>query len=147
MVPVMLQILLKATHAPCHDGTSAAQQVAEALAILFGMRAWSHHWVGKAPKIEVRSDSVAALSMVARMQSASPELGFVARELALTLSQGCVRPAVVEHTPGIANRLADSLSRRFQPGATWRLPPALRDVAERTIPRQGGYYCTLTAPR
>ena len=31
-------------------GTSAAQQVAEALAILFGLRAWHSGWEGKAPQ-------------------------------------------------------------------------------------------------
>ncbi len=93
-------------------GTSSAQQVAEALAILFGLRAWLFAWVGKAPRLEVRSDSVTAWSTVARMQLSSPQVGIVAREIALTLSCACIRPCVIAHTPGVANKLADALSRK-----------------------------------
>jgi len=128
-------------------GNSSVQQLAEALAVLFGVRAWDRYWINKAAKIQVRSDSVSALSMVARMKSASKELGLVARELALTLSQSCVRPTVAEHTPGVANKLADSLSRRYQPGNTWRLPQALRGIPEESLLRRDGYYRTLSAPR
>ena len=94
-------------------GSSTCQQVAEALAILFGLRAWLSAWQDKAPRFEVRSDSVTALSMVARMQTSSPHVGVVAREVALTLSCACVRPCVIAHTPGVANKLADTLSRRY----------------------------------
>jgi len=128
-------------------GTSSAQQVAEALAVLFGMRAWLPHWVELAPQLQVRSDSVAALSMVARMQTSSPQLAFIARELALTLSMSCIRPKVVEHTPGVCNQLADALSRRFQPGVSWRVPAALRDIMEVSVSRPPSYYRTAPAPR
>ncbi len=125
-------------------GTSAAQQVAEALAILFGLRAWLSAWEGKAPRLEVRSDSVTALSMVARMQSSSPQVGVVARELALTLSCSCVRPCVIEHTPGVANKLADALSRRYQPGVAWQRPAAVAHVPECLLaPRCAKYYLTV----
>ena len=46
-------------------GTCEAQQVAEVLAILFGLRVWLSAWDGKAARLEVRSDSVTALSMMA----------------------------------------------------------------------------------
>ena len=61
-------------------------------------------------------DSVAALIMVARMHTESPLVAVVARERALTFSESCVRPQVVKHTPGDANKLADLLSQRFQLG-------------------------------
>ena len=126
-------------------GTSASQQVAESQAILFGLRTWEPHWVEKAPRLEVRSDSVSALSMVARMQSTSPHIAFVAREIALSLSKSCIRPAVVEYTPGVANGLADALSRRFQPGASWCLPSALKAVPEQAIVRSADYYRTAAS--
>jgi hypothetical protein len=79
--------------------------------------------------------------MVARMKTSSPSIAVVARELALTLSASCIRPCIVEHTPGVANKLADLLSRRFQPGTTWRTPGALVRIAECVLPpRDAGYY-------
>ncbi len=94
-----------------------------------------------APRLEVRSDSVTALAMVTRMQSTSPQVTVVARELALTLAASGVRPCVVEHTPGVANKLADALSRRFQPGTTWQRPAALAQTPECILaPRDALYY-------
>jgi hypothetical protein len=124
-------------------GTSTCQQVAEALAILFGLRAWLSAWQDKALRLEVRSDSVTALSMLARMQTSSPHVGVVAREVALTLSSACVRPCVIAHTPGVANKLADALSRRYQPGAAWQRPAAVALIAECILaPRDASYYRT-----
>ncbi len=76
------------------------------------------------------------------MQSSSPQIPLVAKEIDLTLAISCVRPCVVEHTPGIASQLADALSRRFQPSTAWRIPKALQGVNEH-VPEQHtapGYY-------
>jgi hypothetical protein len=122
-------------------GGSESQQVAEALSILFGIRAWAKSWLGGAPRLEVRSDSVCALYMVARMKTHSPHVAVVAREMALTLSDACIRPEVVAHIPGVANKLADTLSRRFAPGVSFSVPAALLQVRETVIqPRTVGYY-------
>ncbi len=103
---------------------------------MFGLRAWLSAWEDKAPRLEVRSDSVTALSMVARMQS---------REVALTLScSSCVRPCVIEHTPGVANKLADALSRRYQLGVACQRPAAVAHVPECLLaPRCAKYYRTV----
>ena len=125
-------------------GTSSSQQVAEALAILFGLRSWLSAWESSAPVLEVRSDSVTALSMVARMRSSSPHVGVVAREIALTLAASVVRPRVIEHTPGVANKVADALSRRHQPGVHWQLPAVLSHIPECILlPRNADYYRSL----
>ena len=125
-------------------GGSESQQVAEALSILLGMRAWANSWLGDSPRLEVRSDRVTALYMLARMQTHSPHVAVIARELALTLSDACVRPDVVAHIPGVANGLADRLSRRFQPGVRFSLPHALVCVPETIIPpRTPAYYRTV----
>ena len=125
-------------------GTSSSQQVAEALAILFGLRMWIARWSGHAPRLKVRSDSVTALSLVARMRSNSPQMSVVARELALTRASSCIRPSLVEHTPGVANKLADALSRRFQPGTDFLVPEALVDVPEcNVLFRTPEYYRTI----
>ena len=44
-----------------------------------------------------------------------------------------MRPQVVKHTPGAANRLADILSRRFQPGVHFVIPQAFDGVPEISI--------------
>ena len=52
-------------------GTSASQQVVEALAVLIGVRAWLSTWLTRLSIWEVKSDSVAALTLVARMHTRS----------------------------------------------------------------------------
>ncbi len=127
-------------------GTSSAQQVAEAFAILFGMRAWIAEWAGSAPRLQVRSDSVTALSMMARMQTSSPHVAVVARELALTLCHSCIRPRVIEHTPGVAIKLADILSRKYEPGIVFVVPQVLEAVPEQVLEaRTAAYYRAVTA--
>ena len=122
-------------------GDSASQQVAEALAVLIGVRAWLSIWPKGLPILEVKSDSVAALTMVARACTRSPQVAVVARELALTFSESCVRPQVVKHTPGVANKLADILSWRFQPGVQFVVPQAPVRVPEVPIwPRTMDFY-------
>ena len=86
------------------------------------------------------SDSVTALSMLALMKAGSPHSAVVTRELALTLSDACIRPQVIAHIPGAANRLADSLSRRPAPGVALEIPAALRSVQETLIPPRAPEY-------
>ena len=80
---------------------------------------------------------MAAMTMVASMHTWSPQVVVVARELALTLSESCVRPQVVKHTPGVANKLADILTRRFQPGVHFVVPQAFIRVPEVPIRNHG----------
>ena len=114
-------------------GISECQQIAEALAILFGVRAWAHTFSGSSARLAVRSDSVSALTLIAKLKTKSAYSAVVARELALALAQADVRPHVVGHTPGVANVTADALSRRYQPKVTWTIPAALRGVPELVI--------------
>ena len=79
------------------------------------------------------------MTMVASMHTRSPHVAVVARELALTLSGSCVRPQVVKHTPGVANRLVDILSRRFQPGVQFVVPQVLL-VLVSILPRTMVFY-------
>ena len=126
-------------------GVSDAQQVAEALAILFGLRAWAPQLAGQSARISVRSDSVSALTMVAKMRAKTPQSSTIARELALSMAIHDVRPRVVAHTPGVANVLADLLSRRFQPGVVWQVPPELAAVTETVIETVRTDYYQTTA--
>ena len=73
-------------------------------------------------------------------------LGLIAREAALDISKGICEPTVGEHIPGIANVLADVLSRRLDPRdrTKWKVPPAMEGlpIAE-PPPRTEDYYVTL----
>ena len=73
--------------------------------------------------------------------------GIIARELALTLSSANFYPSVGEHVPGIANVLADTLSRRFQLGKPSKLPERFTGVEETELPARGReFYRTLVIP-
>ena len=54
-------------------------------------------------------------------------MGLIAREAALDVADGLYEPLVVEHIPGVANVLADVLSRRRDPkyAVSWSVPPSL----------------------
>ena len=76
----------------------------------------------------IRTDNVAALTMVARMQPHSAQLSIIAREMALDISSACYTPDVVEHIPGVSNVAADCLSRLSQPDKSVAIPSYLRSV-------------------
>ena len=111
-------------------GSSEAQQTLEALAILVALRLWKQSWALVRSTLEVRADNVSALTAVACMRAKGYGVNLVAREMALDLSDGCYRPDICTHTPGVASSIADGLSRRFQPGVTFVLPAALAQVPQ-----------------
>ena len=68
----------------------------------------------------------------------------IAREMALLYSRAAHEPRIFEHVPGVANLLADGLSRVFEPGADTKLPPQLSDAKRRTVPiRKQSFYQSL----
>ena len=77
-------------------------------------------------------------------------LGLVAKEAALDVADGIYEPIVAEHIPGVANLLADALSRKADPKykGKWSIPKALADVPCRPVPlREDSYYRTLVVQR
>ena len=74
---------------------SEDQQALEALTILIALREWSHHWTATRLVLTIRTDNIAALTMVARMQPRSKQLAIVARELALDVSRAMYTPDIV----------------------------------------------------
>ena len=109
---------------------SKCQQAFEALAMLIALRHWYYQWSHRRSVIHVHGDNMSALSMVTRMQPHSYSLGVVAWELALDISDAVYEPQVASHVPGVANVAADCLSRRFEPGKTFTLPPVLAKCTE-----------------
>ena len=84
------------------------------------------------------------LSLLLPVKARGQRPAIIARELALELAEGTTWPLLLEHAPGIATVVPDLLSRRFQPGVQFPLPPTLRDVPELTlVPRTAAYIRTL----
>ena len=128
-------------------GDPAGQQTWEALAILIGLRLYKQWWQSSRSVLEVGADNVTALAMVTLMEAKGPGVNLVARELALDLADGCYRPDITQHIPGITNGCSDTLSRRFQPGKTFILPKVLAKIAESEIPlRENKYYRAIAPP-
>ena len=56
-----------------------------------------------------------ALHLLQDLKSKAPGGNRIAREIAILLGDACYRPDVITHTPGVANVLADFLSRWMMP--------------------------------
>ena len=97
-------------------GQSVGQQTGEALAILVAARIWEDAFCNRRVSLRVRGDNVGALTLVVKMRPSSAQQAIVCRELALVTSKAAFPPDVL-HTPGIAHKLADQLSRIFDPEA------------------------------
>ena len=83
--------------------------------MLIALRSWAPEFRNRRMRLAVRTDNIATLSLVARMQPHSPTLGVIAREMALDIAGLSYAPDTVRHIPGIANVSADALSHRFEP--------------------------------
>ena len=126
------------------SGSSSGQQTWECLAVLVALRLWSEEWRRERVVLEVRGDSVAALTMAMCMKAGGSGPGMVSRELALLIGEATFRPTVFSHIPGIANVSADGLSRRFEPGKKFAVPACLLRVPEWTAPeRPPAWYRSL----
>ena len=126
------------------EGNPAGQQCWEALAVLVAMRLWSCHWRRVRIILEVRADNITALTMLTSQRGRGTTLTLINRELALYLGSGVFRPQICSHSPGVAHKVADTLSRRFCPNYTYRLPVSLSGVQENLVPaRDSAYFRTL----
>ena len=129
-------------------GSCNGQQTLEGLAILVAMRLWGDHDEARKVRLSVKGDNVGALMLLVKMRPSSPQQAIIARELALITSRTAFPPQVV-HTPGIAHKLADSLSRLHDPGHKHDAfkHPALNAAARDEVPpRPRTWYRALGAP-
>ena len=86
----------------------------EGLAILVACRLWkSSTHVGT--RVSVRSDSLSALTAVAKQKARAHGLGLIMAELALTRAFDSVDFSELTHVPGAGNGTADALSRTAAP--------------------------------
>ena len=110
------------------DPNCSYQQVLEALAVLVALRHWHTQWRGRRVQLELKTDNVAALTLVTKMQPHSQRLGLIAREMALDIAASAYTPDSASHIPGIANKAADALSRQASPS-----PPPLPSYLSESI--------------
>ena len=98
--------------------------------------------------LRVKSDSVSALTLLVKFKSSGSACQALAREVALDFATAAFMPIVAVHIPGLANVIADVLSRKFQPKREFALPSCLNDVKEFIAPvRTRDFFKTLaTAP-
>ena len=64
----------------------------------------------------------------------------------MLFTEACFEPVSTVHLPGIANVVADRLSRRFDPAyaATWVVPEVFAGIPETKLPtRDDSWYTTL----
>jgi hypothetical protein len=126
-------------------GASDHISVWEALALLVAARMWLPGLPNL--RMQVRSDSLSALSAALALRSREPRLNAVARELALDTAEGRYQLAALQHTPGVANSYPDALSRLHDP--TPRRVPLDLLKARRDCPpaRDAAFWRTWTAAR
>ena len=94
----------------------------------------------------VRSDSLAALRSIVKLQSASANLNVIAREIALDATLGLYRIGVAIHIPGISNKMPDDLSRMWAP-EPHAMPLELRQVPQHAVPHMGREFWKSAQPR
>ena len=133
-------------------GDHRGQQTWEALAALVALRAWAPWLSTVRYQLEVKSDSIVALTLLAKLKAKGSGTGMIAQEVALDICSGLYDPRVLTHTPGISNVLPDALSRMAQAkslsGRAAQVPDELRSVRETSVPeRNDDYYAVLVAAR
>ena len=124
-------------------GCSDGQQTWEALVALVALRIWSPRWRNKRSCLRVLGDSVTAMVLLLKLKAKGAGPALIAREIALDMADALYQPSVVGHLPGVANTLADYLSRPEKRNSL-PLPAALRQARRRVIaPRGRRWWRTL----
>ena len=91
-----------------------AIQPGNSLAALATVRLWKAHRQQRRVCLTVRGDSVAMLTLLVSMRLRTRQLRIISRELAMDSAELLLVPLVPQRLPGIANTMADALSRMAQ---------------------------------
>ena len=81
--------------------------------------------------------------MAVDLKGTSYGCNLLAREIALDMAERIYRPDIAEHVRGIANNVADALSRQFVHGNPEPFPCMLQDVPEEFLDRHVDLFRTL----
>ena len=119
-----------AKHLGITVGSATAQQAAECLAVLVGLRAWRRFWIDRRCSFSIKGDNKTALNMALTLRGPPGPVKMIARELAFDYSSACFEPKAATHIPGVSNVVSDKLSRLYDPAQRhgWRLPTCLQHV-------------------
>jgi len=125
-------------------GSPDGQQVWESLAALIAVKLWQPHWAKRTTKLRLKGDSMTMLSLVVNLRPSTPQLAIIGQEMALAFASAAIPPVIAQHIPGVANVMADTLSRQHQPGKAGPLPQLLRQARAREVPaRDDSYYMLI----
>ena len=92
-------------------GTSASQGIVETLAVLLALKVWKDQLSSCHLELQVQSDSMVALSTSQKLSNPTAALNFIGAEIAIQCEAAGVEGLRVTHIPGVANEVADYLSR------------------------------------
>jgi hypothetical protein len=126
-------------------GSSKGQQVWETRCLLIGLKCWGKFVQNDNVSLRVRSDSVAALTVICKLGSSSPKLNAIAAEISLELSKLGIQEVLAVHLPGEQNTVADKLSRLAQPGCDGKLPESLRGAKRRLVQHRDASFFQMWA--
>eukprot|EP00435_Cladocopium_sp_Y103_P009539 s1894_g2.t1 len=91
--------------------TSASQGIVEALSVLLAMKAWTQQLRQCNVNLQVQSDSMIALATTQKLSNPSTALNFIGAEIAVQAESAGIEGLTATHIPGVANTVADYLSR------------------------------------
>ena len=95
--------------------------------------------------MSLKSDSKSALSIAARLNT-SKNANQIGGEIAYLYTEAAYQPRYVTHVPGVANVMADALSRLTDPTKHYQIPNELLTVKRVEVPlRTRDWYKTLAA--
>ena len=92
-------------------GTSASQGIVETLAVLLALKVWKDQLSSCHLELQVQSDSMVALSTSQKLSNPTAALNFIGAEIAIQCEAAGVEGLRATHIPGVANEVADYLSR------------------------------------
>jgi hypothetical protein len=124
-------------------GDSAFTTTWEALTILVAIRAWTPMFP-PGTRFALRSDSLGALSSIAKSASPSKGLSLILQEIALDEAGQVWGFDSLTHIPGVSNTIADPLSRLFAPNAK-PIPDSLTTVPRTIVAHRVGTWWATTA--
>ena len=119
---------------------SSSQGIVEALAAVYALHHWGPKLAGLDVELTFQSDSVVALAVLQKKSAGSTALNFLGATLSIFLERFRVEHVHLQHVPGVANKVADYLSRPAS-WATQSLPEELHGIKIATgVPRSKDFY-------
>ena len=122
-------------------GSPDGQQYWEALSILVALRLWGKFFADCQATLQIRGDSVTALTLASKLSSSSSKLNSIGAEISLDLEILNISDVFASHTPGKLLVCADYLSRVHEPNVNVEMPSELSSAKRKEVPlRAESFY-------